>query len=153
MKTTLFVIAAFFLLFACDKENESPAVAKKELLAGTDQKSWYIYSLTGDDLCGSSADDSWIFLSTGEFEFNHGTITDDDANGCGDFVNYVGTWELTTGETKLKVVALHEKDNASNVFDITVVDGSIETLTAERLVVVMHDSSTNTDVTLEFRKR
>jgi hypothetical protein len=144
-KLILFSIVACLLMTACDKEDDSPAIPKAKILEG----SWYIHSIINDDVCGSAVDDAWTFDSNGTYEFDHGTVT--EAGNCGDFVNHVGTWEFTDSETKLKIVAEHETDNPSNVFNRMIFHAKLEALTNEKLVIVIDDP--DADITIEFRRR
>jgi hypothetical protein len=140
-------------LFCCSKENEPALVSKKELLSGTSQRSWYMYAMTPDERCGSAFDDTWTFFSTGEFEYDHGTVLDDQVKRCGDFVNLIGSWEFQNNETRLKVTALQEKNNPSNTFEFLILFGTIHQIDADKFVIKDTDPSTNREYSIEFRRR
>jgi hypothetical protein len=123
------------------------------LLTNNSQKSWVISSISSGSACSSSSDDSWIFFANGTFEYNHGTVTEDATNECSDFVNYVGTWEFTNNEAGLRIKALHEKGNASNAIEMTIMDATIVVLDESQLKVTQADPSGGGSVTIQFNKR
>ncbi len=155
MKKSLIIVAAFSLFFACDKEEESPVVSKKDQLTGTTQRGWYVYAMTPDERCSSSADDTWTFFPDGSFEYDNGTITDDITNdgGCSDFADLLGSWELTENETHLTIVAESTKDDPSTTFDLTIMQGTITSMSDEKFILAATDPSTNAQATIEFRRR
>lgn len=149
-------IAALSLLFSCDKEEEAPKVSRTQLLAGTTHVTWYRHSITpppADDVCSSSEDDSYIFFADGTLEYDHRTVVLDQENGCGDFVNYVGTWELTDNDTQIKLVAEHPKDDPSSSLDLTILEGELRAIDTEKFVIIATDPSTGTEHSIEYRKR
>lgn len=155
MKKNLIIVAALTLIFSCDKDEESPVVPKKDLLAGTTQRGWYLHSMTPDERCSSSADDTWTFFPDGSFEYDNGTITEEVTNegGCSDFADLLGSWELSENETHLTVIAESRKDDPSTTFNLTIMEGTLKTVSDDKLIIEATDPSTNEKATVEFRRR
>ena len=152
MKKTILILSIMFAVIACDKDEkeQAPAPSKKELLTGGTQKDWYIYSISPDDRCASGADDTWTFSADGSLAFDHGTITEDEQGECGDFINFEGTWEFSSDETEITAIARRAAGAAEDMDEsVTVLDGTITTLTNDRMVITLADNST----IIELRKR
>ena len=138
----------------------NPAISNTELLAGSSQKSWYMYNIAPErpgTSCQASSpqslDNTWIFFTNGAIEFDHGKITEDptckEENCCGDLVNFVGTWTFSKSETNLTISALHEKGNISNAFNISLFNATLVQLSADALI--MKQSIEGVEYTIEFR--
>lgn len=133
------------------------------LLAGTTQKSWYLYSQSPEGTVASctaasalSQDNNWIFFANGNMEFDHGTITEDtncqQEDCCMDMINFIGTWNFANDETTLVVNVLHEKNNPSNALNSILFNATITQLTASSFILTMvgEDGAMQT---MEFRAR
>ena len=142
MTKKILIISLILFLSACDKDkdNETPIPSKTELLTAGSQKDWYIFSSTPESPCPSSVDDTWTFFADGQFEFDHGTVTEDEGEECGDFVNLEGTWEFSSDEKNITIVALRAKGSTED-FDtpVTIGSGVITELTEGRMVVTSPD--------------
>jgi hypothetical protein len=151
MKKMTLLILTLISIFACDNEESTPAPSNSDFLTSGSQKSWYIFSGTPGSPCGS-ASDSWTFFANGTFTYNHGTITDDATNPCGDLVNLEGTWQFSSDETTITVIALREAGSNTNNLSLTLMEDKITTLDNDRLVV-NSTGSNNIQYTTEFRKK
>lgn len=156
MKRKTILMVLFISLMSCEKEevapqNEDLEPSKTQLLTADTQKSWYIVAASPEEPCGSASDDSWIFKSDGTFEFDHGTVTEDEAGECSDFINLTGTWEFTDSETGLKLFAERGKDDPSVELNLTLFDAKITELTDDKLSLSQEHNGTTR--TVEFRKR
>ena len=149
------VVLIYFLVLVNDgiSESISPILSRKDMLTGGSHQSWQIYSITPDQRCKSSTDDSWIFFADGTFEFDHGSITENETNKCSDLVNIVGKWELLDNESTLKVVAAHEKGNTENTFTTILIEGKITELNNEKLLINIFDATSQRHYAYEFRKK
>ena len=152
MKKTILILSIMFAIIACDKDEkeQAPTPSKKELLTGGTHKDWYVYSINPDDRCASGVDDTWTFFADGSFAFDHGTITEDEQGECGDLINFEGTWEFSADETEVTVIARRAAGASEDMDEsITILNGTITTLTADKLVVTFPDNSAS----IELRKR
>jgi VCBS repeat-containing protein len=152
MKKTFLILSIMFAIIACDEDEkeQAPAPSKKELLTGGTHKDWYVYSSSPEDRCASGVDDTWTFFADGSFAYDHGTITEDEQGECGDLINFEGTWEFSSDETGITVIALRAAGAAEDMGEsITVLGGNITTLTNDRMVVTLEDNSAS----IELRKR
>ena len=135
MKKNLLILTLLLTILSCEKdEREITPPSKTELLTNGNQKSWFVFSSSPDDACSSSADDSWTFFSDGTFEYDHGDVTEGD-DGCGDLINFEGSWTFTNEESDITIVALRATGSTDNMDPLTVVDGSLTVLTEDRLVI------------------
>jgi hypothetical protein len=130
--------------------NGDVTLSNKELLAGTEKQSWTLFSTT-TGRCISATDDSWIFFADGSFEFNHGTVIEDEINRCRDFINITGRWELTDNDSRLKVIVTLEKDGVANIHPL--LEGRIQELNEEKLIVISTETETGAMHTFEFRRQ
>jgi hypothetical protein len=147
MQKTFLFLASLIIIVGCSDDDEPASSSKSDLLTGGSQKAWYVYDTSDDDPCPSSADDSWTFFANGDLNYNHGTITESDADQCSDLVNFDGSWEFADGETKIEMVAEENSDTGEDLDDFTLINGTISTLTEDRLVI------SSTMAFIEFRKK
>lgn len=157
------ILILLVYLFSGNAINpQSSATSNTELLAGSSQKSWYLYNITPERpgvSCQAnsphSLDNIYTFFANGTVEFDHGVLTEDsdckEENCCSDLVNFVGTWTFSKGETHLTVLAQHEINNASNSFNISLISASLVELSSDALV--LKQSIEGVDYTLEFRAK
>jgi hypothetical protein len=135
-----------------------------EVLAGTNSKSWYLYSSTPEANIAScktshplSLDNTFTFYANGTYEFDHGAVTEDPAcmseNCCSDLINISGTWKFTNNQTGLVITAVSEKGKPANVINMVIYSGTIEELSETVLKFSQLDAETNIMHHFELRKR
>lgn len=151
MNRLLLIIFGLIFLGACSDDKE-PELSKTELLAGTDSKSWFIYSRTPDDeecpaTTEMSLDNTYIFFADGTFEYSSGEVTGD----CDNLVDFIGTWKFTNSEEEIEVTGLQEKDNPENSFEFTFVDGVFKELSQDKFVLSV--PTPDEEFIVEFRVR
>lgn len=157
----LLILTYFFGLIPITAETQP--TTSTILLAGTTQKSWYLYSQSPESHVTSctaastlSQDNNWIFFANGTIEFDHGAITEDancqEEDCCSDMINFIGSWAFANTETTLIVNALHEKNNPSNAFNSLLFNTTITQLT-ENSLVLSTTAEDGTIQTMEFRAR
>lgn len=151
MKHMTLMILTLISIFACDR-GTTPAPTKTDFLTSGSQKSWYPFSSTPDDACGSISDDTWTFFANGTFTYDHGTITEDVNNNCGDLINLEGSWEFSNNETTLTVTGLREAGASTDNLSLTLMQGDVTLLDNDRLVVSTTGPN-SVQYIIEFRKK
>lgn len=130
----LFAALVIFSVMGCSSDDETPNTAHREMLTAGDAKAWNIiseYPLHVEAGCRPDAefiqDNSWLFYANGDFKFDGGTIN--GSNKCSDFIDLLGTWEITESN-ELKIKATQAADDPNTVFNGEVIlFGSIEEIT------------------------
>jgi hypothetical protein len=121
---------------------------KTQFLTNGTSATWYI---TSTPSCESQRDDKWIFYANGIFEYDHGSIVEDNKEGCSDMVNAVGTWNFSNKETTLRVNTAYEKENPANKIAAVVLNATIVSLNQSELVLKV--KSKGKDVFIKFTKK
>ncbi|GEM_PF-2815221 len=158
MKKALVFFCVVGLLAGCSNDDEgNESISNLELLAGKVSKVWNVTSETPvDEECPVDSprnlDNSWTFFNDGSFLYDHGTVTEDESE-CGDLVNLTGTWEFTSNETKLKVIALYETGNPANEFDDVLFEVDLVELTENQFKLSEIDQDTQIKYVITFNTK
>lgn len=146
MKKTFGVMICAVIAVACSDDDKA---SRLQLLTDGTSKNWNITAVSPEETEEScrpgtdfQQDNVWTFSSGGDFNYNHGTLTEGEA--CSDFKNLTGNWKFTDDESNLLITLLYETGDPSNTFDgDTLVLGSIESLSKDKLVITQ-DGQTGT---------